>query len=87
MTTTPNDFATISRSPNHFIGHKVAFNPVSWTHVETLLLRLKKRKKYVDATCLTGERFQIGRIIFIIRRRGQRQQSNLYNIAFELKSF
>jgi hypothetical protein len=85
--TTDNDLASTATRPNNFIGRKVAFDPALWAHVETLLLRLRKRKKYVDSTCLHEECLQHGRISGTIKWRSHHQQSNSYNIAFEFKSF
>jgi hypothetical protein len=36
--TTPKKVASTATIPKYFIGHKVAFNPASWAHIDTLLL-------------------------------------------------
>jgi hypothetical protein len=69
------------------VGRKVAFDPVSWVHIDKLLLHLKKRKKYVDAICIPEECLDNGRVVGTVKWRGQRRHSNQYNIEFEFKTF
>jgi hypothetical protein len=74
-------------SPANFVGNKDTFNPLTWVRIDKLLLHLKKRENYIDAICIPEEWLEDDIVVGTIQRRGQRQNSNLYNIEFECKTF
>jgi hypothetical protein len=84
--TTPGEMQPATSLTN-FVGHKVAFDPLQWVHIDKLLLRLKKRKKYFDAICIPEEYIENGTVVGTIKWWGQLQHSNSYNIEFKCKTF
>jgi hypothetical protein len=51
------------------------------------LTRIKKRAKYHDATTLPPESLESGKVVGVIKRRGQRQHSSSYNVEFKCRIF
>jgi hypothetical protein len=67
------------------VGRTVAINPFSsWFPLDTLLTRIKKRAKYHDATTLPPEFLEIGKVVGVIKQRGQQQHSSSYNVEFNV---
>jgi hypothetical protein len=73
-----------SHPPYSCVGRTVAIDPFSSRFpLDTLLTCIKKRSKYHYATTIPPLSLESGKVVGVIKRRGQRQHSNLYNV--ELK--
>jgi hypothetical protein len=70
------------------VGRTVAIDPFSSRlPLDTLLTHIKKRAKYHDATTLPPESLESGKVMGVIKRRGQRQHLNSYNVEFKCRIF
>jgi hypothetical protein len=66
------------------VGRTADINPFSsWFPLDTLLTRIKKRAMYHYAKTLPPGSLESGKVVDVIKRRGQRQHWSSYNVEFK----